>query len=127
MKDRTLKYNEEYIRITVEDLKREFQEQISNLKRHHDEALSKWKKDPGLSSALEAAYHEELEQLKISFNDKVRNIQEEVDSLIDTSSQRLKNQFTLLRSKLQELFRFINQSVVIFLIISLLRPEDFFE
>ena len=127
MKDRTLKYSEEYIRISVEDLKRDFETRMVQLKQHHDEALNKWRKDPELTNALEAAYRDELDQLKSSFLEKVEDIKQEVDSLIDESSERLKQQLDTFRSKIQELFRFINQTAIVLASSLLLRPEDFFE
>lgn len=127
MKDRSIKSSQEYIKFTIEDLRRDFENQIGNLQHHHEESLNKWKSDPTLSGALEAAYHEELEQLKNNFTFKLNDIQEEVNSLVDTNSQRIKQHLSLLQVKIQELFRFINQSAIALTSILLLRSENFFE
>ncbi len=127
MNDRTLKYTEKYIRISVGDLRRDFEMRMVQLKQHHDEALNKWSKDPGLTSALEAAYRDELEQLKSSFLEKVEDIKQEVDSLMDENSERLKQQLNTFQSNIRELFQFINQTAIVLASSLLLRPEDFFE
>lgn len=127
MKDRTLKYSEEYIRISVEELKRDFKTQMMRLKQHHDEALNKWRNDPRLTSALEAAYCDEVDQLKSSFLEKVESIKQEVDSLIDKNAERLKQRLSTFRSGIQELFRLINQTTIALACSLPLRPENLFE
>jgi hypothetical protein len=127
MKDRSIKYSEEYIRVIVEDLRRDFQTRVSGLQQHHEEALRKWKQDSAISSALQAAYHEELEQLKTDFTIKLKEVQEDVNSLVDVNSQRIKQHLLLLQSKIHDLFRFINQSAVMLASLLFLRSENFFE
>jgi len=127
MKDRSIKYSEEYIKVMVEDLRRDFQTQVSGLQQHHEEALSKWKHDSNLSSALEAAYHDELEQVKADFTIKLTEVQEDVNSLVDVNSQRIKQHLLLLQSKVHDLFKFINQSAVVLASVLFLRSENFFE
>ena len=127
MRDRSIKSSEEYIKVIIEDLRRDFENQMGDLQLHHEEALNKWKRDPHLSGALEAAYHEELEQLKNKFTFKLNDVQEAVNSLVDTKTQRIRQHLSLLQLKIQELFRFINQSAVLLTSILLLRSENFFE
>ena len=127
MKDRTLKSSEEYIKLTIENLQRDFETQVSSLQQNHSEAVNKWKSDPNLSGALEAAYQEELAQLQNNFHVRLTEVQEEINSLVSVNSQRIKQHIVSLQSKAQELFRFINQSAISFVTGLLLPTKDFFE
>lgn len=127
MKDRTLKSSEEYIKLTIENLQRDFETQVSSLQQNHSEAVNKWKSDPSLSGALEAAYQEELAQLQNNFHVRLTEVQEEINSLVSVNSQRIKQHIVSLQSKAQELFRFINQSAISFVTGLLLPTKDFFE
>lgn len=127
MKDRSLKSSEEYIKLTIENLQRDFETQVSSLQQNHTEAVNKWKSDPNLSGALEAAYQEELAQLQNSFQLRLTEVQEEINSLVSVSSQRIRRHIGSLQSKAQELFRFINQSAIALVSGLLLPTKDFLE
>jgi methyl-accepting chemotaxis protein len=125
MKDLSLRYTEASIKMIIEDLERDYEKQISNLQQHHEKAMLQWKEDSTLSVAYEAAYKEELEQLRSKFNNRLKAVQEEVNSLVKVSSERLLSHLETLQLKIQELFAFINKSIIAMLPMLLLRSENF--
>lgn len=126
MEDRSLKYSEASIRLIIEDLKRDYEKQKTKLQQNHKESMLQWKDAPGLSGAFEAAYQDEMDQLKSKFNSKLKEVQEEVNSLVKVSSERFLSHLDTLQVKIKEVFRFINQSAISVLSLLLLRSEDFF-
>jgi formate dehydrogenase maturation protein FdhE len=81
MTDKSLKYSEEYIRLRVKNLKKDYRDQVSRLQTDHDEGLQKWKKETPLKKAFEAAYDEELENIKKSFLGRIEEIRSELSAL----------------------------------------------
>lgn len=127
MKDRSIKSSEEYIKLIIDNLQRDFESQVSSLQQNHSEAVNKWKSDPSLSGALEAAYQEEMAQLRNNFQLRVTEVQEEINSLVSVNSQRIRRHLGSLQSKAQDLFRFINQSAITLVSGLLLPTKNFFE
>jgi hypothetical protein len=127
MEDKSLKSSEEYIRTKIDSIKRDFDDQVHSLHHNHDLALSKWKDNSGLIDALEAAYSEELAQLKKSFSTSVEELQGEVDSLVTVNSLRIRRHPGDLKSMIYELFLRINRPTLLVLSIALLRTEHFFK
>lgn len=115
MEDRSLKYSEEYIKTKIENIKRDFDDQVDSLHRNHEMAQTKWRNNSGLTDALEAAYHEELAQLKKSFNKKVEELQGDVDSLVRVNSQHIRRHLGNLESMVRDLFLMINRSTFLLL------------
>jgi hypothetical protein len=126
MKDLSLKYTEASIKMIIEDLERDYEKQISILQRDHEKAMDMWKGGSSLSDAFEAAYQEELEHLRSKFNNRLKAVQDEVNSLVKIRSERFLSQLDSLQIKIQELFAFINKSIIAIPSILLLRAENFF-
>ncbi|HEY4655310.1 MAG TPA: hypothetical protein VIH22_12390 [Cyclobacteriaceae bacterium] len=122
MKDRSLKYSKAYVKTRIDALNRDFVAQMQTLKQNHDRALESWKNHPHLTSALESAYYEELEQLRNSFNQKVAEVQNELDSLAVADTHHRKP--ARLESGIQKLIKKIRGTSLIFLSITLLRTEN---
>jgi hypothetical protein len=81
MSDRSIKYSEEYIRIKIEDLVREYSCRIRELNQHHAEALVRWKKGSDIGRAVEAAYFEELDTLRRAFQSNLDEVKAEFSEL----------------------------------------------
>lgn len=111
-KDLSLKYTEASIKMIIEDLERDYEKQISSLQRDRERAMGQWKGGSSLSGAFEAAYQEELEHIKSKFNNRLKVVQDEVNSLVKIRSERFFSQLDSLQAKIQELFAFINKSII---------------
>ena len=125
-KDLSLKYTEASIKMIIEDLERDYENQIISLQRDHEKAMDQWKGVSSLSDAYEAAYQEELDHLKSKFTNRLKAVQDEVNSLVKIRSERFFSQLDSLQIKIQELFAFINKSIIAISSILLLRSENFF-
>ena len=125
-KDLSLKYTEASIKMIIEDLERDYESQIISLQRDHEKAMDQWKGVSSLSDAFEAAYQEELDHLKSKFTNRLKAVQDEVNSLVKIRSERFFSQLDSLQIKIQELFAFINKSIIAISSILLLRSENFF-
>lgn len=81
MSDRSIKYSEEYIRIKIEYLVKEYSARIRELNQHHKEALTRWSKESDIGKAVEAAYSEEMDTLRQSFQSGLADVKSEFNDL----------------------------------------------